>query len=256
MIPKIIHYCWFGRGEKSKTIKKCMKSWKKKCADYEIIEWNEDSFDINSHPFCKAAYEDQNWAFVSDYVRLYALRHYGGIYLDTDVEVTKSLDKFLNHAVFMGFEDGKNVANGLIFGSEKNHPLLKVLMDDYDRLVYLPDDINFRMTNTNTERTTKILIGKGLKQNNQLQSFEGITIYPKEYFCPLDINTLLLHKTRETHSIHWYEGAWTSERYKKWKKEQIRRNRVDAIVFFPQRTARKILGDEFVNQLKIFLKRK
>lgn len=256
MIPKIIHYCWFGKGEKSKLILKCMKSWKKKCPDYQIIGWTENNFDINSHPFCKAAYEDNNWAFVSDFVRLYALYNYGGIYLDTDVEIIKNLDVFLKYSVFLGFEDGKHVANGLIFGSVKKHNFIKKLMNDYDSLIYCPNDINFRINNTNTERTTKILLEYGMTPNNHLQTISDITIFPQDYFCPLNVQTLEMHKTKNTYCIHHYEGSWTSERYKEWKKKQLIRNRIDKIRFFPQRMLRRTIGDERVDQLKQKLKNK
>ena len=254
MIPKIIHYCWFGRGEKSKTIKKCLRSWEKKCKDFKTIECNEDNFNIESHPFVKAAYEDKNWAFVSDYVRLYALNLYGGIYMDTDVQLVKPIDGFLENEAFLGFENKNNVANGLIFGIEKGHWFTQKLLADYDSILYVANDVNFRMKNTNTEIATKILVDMGLKLNNQFQIINGIAVYPSEYFCPLDVNTFLMHKTKNTVSIHWYEGAWTSARYKEWKRRQIRRNRIDKVRCLPQRMLRKFLGDSTVDRLKSKIK--
>lgn len=250
MIPKTIHYCWFGNGEKNKTIQKCINSWKKKCPDYKIIEWNESTFDVNCHPFVKAAYEDKNWAFVSDYVRLYALKRFGGVYVDTDVQLLKGIDKFLNHKMFTGFENSKNVNTGLIFGAEKECDFLKRLLQEYDNIVYVPNSVDFHMKNTNTERTTKLLIKKGLEQNNQFQVVDDIAIYPSDFFCPLDVNTFLLHKTKNTVSIHWYEGSWTSDRYKEWKKGQIKRNKADKIKYLPQRIVRKIFGNDRIDRIK------
>src|SRR5699024_8907222 len=128
MIPKIIHYCWFGGNELSKTTKVCINSWKKKLPDYKIIEWNESNFDINSNQYVKEAYQAGRYAFVTDYVRLYVLYHYGGIYMDTDVEVLKSLDSFLKHQAFTGCENEKNSVTGII-GSEKDHEWIKTLLD-------------------------------------------------------------------------------------------------------------------------------
>ena len=104
MIPKIIHYCWFGRKPKSEEFNKYLESWKRFCPDYEIKEWNESNFDLNKNDYCREAYEAKKWAFVADYVRLKVLEKYGGIYMDTDVELIKSLDKFLHYNAFMCFE--------------------------------------------------------------------------------------------------------------------------------------------------------
>ena len=129
---KIIHYCWFGRGEKPKDVIKSIESWKKFCPDYEIIEWNEDNFDISSHPYTKKAYELKKWAFVSDYARLYIVYNEGGVYLDTDVEIVKNLDPLLENEAYMGFEDEKYVNTGSGFGAEKGHSFLLENMKAYD----------------------------------------------------------------------------------------------------------------------------
>ena len=120
-IPKKIHYVWMGGKEKPKAIKKCMKTWKKYLKDYEIIEWNEHNFDINSHPFVKKAYENKKWAFVSDYVRAYAIYNYGGIYLDTDVFVIDNIDQLLDNKAFVGYEH-PDYPFTAVFGAEKGHP--------------------------------------------------------------------------------------------------------------------------------------
>lgn len=134
MIPKRIHYCWFGRGEKPKLAQKCIARWKKHCPDYEIIEWNEDNFDISSHPYARFCYEQKKWAFLSDYIRLVVVEQYGGIYFDTDVELLKNLDGLLHHEAFYGFENNSHVNTGQGFGSETHHPTVKAMLGEYQQL--------------------------------------------------------------------------------------------------------------------------
>lgn len=131
MIPKVIHYCWFGRGKMPELANKCIESWKKYCPEYEIIEWNEDNFDVNCCPYVKEAYESRRFAFVTDYVRLYAMYTQGGIYMDTDVEVVRNLDEFLGHQGFSGFESETQIPTGIMAG-EKGFPLFKDLLAYYD----------------------------------------------------------------------------------------------------------------------------
>lgn len=141
MIPKRIHYCWFGGGEKKPLIESCYESWKKYLSDYEIIEWNETNFDIQTNLFVKQAYEKKKWAFVSDYVRVYALYHFGGIYLDTDVEIKQNLDRFLGHNAFGGFET-KGIVLSSIWGASKGHVWPKKVLDYYENLAELITDPN------------------------------------------------------------------------------------------------------------------
>lgn len=206
MIPKIIHYCWFGRGEKPKSALDCIDSWKKYLPDYSIIEWNEEVIDVTSNRYMKEAYESTHYAFVTDYVRLFALYHHGGVYMDTDVEVLKPLDKFLIHMSFSGFEDGKLVPTGII-ASEKNSNTIHELMDYYkDRHFILPDG-SFDKT-TNVKTITNYFLDLGLKQDNSLQTLNDMTIYPKEYFCPKDPITGKIHVTDNTYTIHHFSGSW------------------------------------------------
>ena len=218
-IPKKIHYCWFGGKELPKLAKKCIESWKKYCPDYEIIEWNENNFDINMNTYVKEAYENKKWAFVTDYVRLYALYNYGGIYMDTDVEVVRNLDEFLENESFFGFEDSNHVSTG-IMASKKNNQLIKEISNHYDTRNFIMKDGKLDMT-TNVIIITEILSKKGLKKNNKKQTIEGLTIYPSEFFCPLDCNSKKLRKTRNTHAIHWFSGSWldlkTKLKMKIWK---------------------------------------
>ena len=132
MIPKIIHYCWFGRNSKPHSVLKCIKSWEKYLPDYKIIEWNEDNFPIEDNIYCKQAYECKKWAFATDYARLWIIYNYGGIYLDTDVEVVKSWDPLLKHDCFIGRQPGYQVNTGSGFGAVKGHPLIKIMLDDYN----------------------------------------------------------------------------------------------------------------------------
>ena len=132
MIPKIIHYCWFGRNPKSELIQKCIQSWKEKCPDYQIVEWNEDNWDIDAYPYAREAYDAKKWAFVSDVARLDILYHHGGIYLDTDVELKESIDYWLKYDAFYAFESELRIATGLGFGAQKNHKSVKEMLRIYE----------------------------------------------------------------------------------------------------------------------------
>ncbi|EIA2884059.1 glycosyl transferase, partial [Escherichia coli] len=145
MIPKKIHYCWFGRGPMPELALKCLNSWKVNLPDYELIVWNEDSFDITTNQYVKEAYESRKFAFVTDYVRLYALYHYGGIYMDTDVEVLKPLDNFLNHKAFTGCEDDMMCVTGTM-GAEKEHSWIGDLLSGYENRKFLLPDGSFDKT--------------------------------------------------------------------------------------------------------------
>ena len=178
MIPKKIHYCWFGRNPKPELAEKCIASWQKYCPDYELTEWNEDNFDICSAPlYVRQAYEHKKWAFITDYVRLYALVNFGGVYMDTDVEVCKPLDEFLQHQAFSGFEDGINIPTG-IMASEKDFPLFKYLLDYYDDVSFVNEDGTLN-TVTNVTIITEMCEKKGLIKNNQFQVIDGFALYPE-----------------------------------------------------------------------------
>lgn len=205
-IPKIIHYCWFGKGELPKLAIKCIESWKKLCPGYKIIEWNEENFNINSNMYVKQAYEARKYAFVSDYVRLYALYEYGGVYMDTDVEVLKNLDCFLENQAFSGFETIDTVPTG-IMACEKQNSVFKDLLSYYDKHRFIKGDGSYDLT-TNVETITKACVNKGLKLNNELQSINGFTLYPKEYFCPKDHKTGKIHLSDNTYTIHHFAGSW------------------------------------------------
>lgn len=206
MIPKIIHYCWFGGKEMPKLAKKCLKSWEKYCPDYKIMCWNEETFDINSNQYVKEAYENKKFAFVTDYVRLYALYNYGGVYMDTDVEVLKPIDNFLENKAFSGFESNNTVPTG-IMASEKNLEIIKVLLDYYTDRSFINSDGSLDLT-TNTKTITSIFEKRGLEKNNTYQEVQEFTLYPSEFFCPIDVSTKKKYITKNTYTIHWFSGSW------------------------------------------------
>lgn len=215
MIPKKIHYCWFGRSPLPESAQKCIASWRKYLPDYEIIEWNDDNFDVNSILYTRQAYEAKKYAFVSDYARFKILYEHGGLYFDTDVEVIKPMNDIIKRGPFMGFEvnpDDKisyvgDVAPGLGLGVNPGLGLYKELIDEYASRAFINDDGSFNQT-TIVTYTTDLLVRKGLKPVDGIQEVEGIFIYPKDYFNPLDDNTGRLRITENTHSIHWYSKTW------------------------------------------------
>lgn len=213
MIPKKIHYCWFGRNLKSELALKCIKSWKQKLPDYEMIEWNEDTFDINENVFCKEAYEAKKWAFVTDYVRLKVLYAYGGIYMDTDVEVLDSLDDFLSNRAFSGFEDNCSVPTG-IMASEAKHPFFAELLAYYNNRHFTLEDGTYDVT-TNVQIITETASNKGLRLDNTMQVIEDFAFYPNDYFCPMSWKTRKLNITKNTKTIHHFAGSWLSEDIRK-----------------------------------------
>lgn len=196
MIPKKIHYVWVGGNEKNNTIKQCMKTWGKHLEGYEVIEWNENNFDIDSHPFVKAAYKAKKWAYVSDYIRAYVIYKYGGIYLDTDILVLDNFDRFLNNRAFVGFENPQYPFTA-VFGAEPGHPLVKDMIEYYDRL----DEYKFDFEKNNTISVSDLLIKKyHCKVENKFQILdEDIAVYPDTVLCNPSENSI---------SIHVFTGTW------------------------------------------------
>ena len=184
-IPKIIHYCWFGGGPISEADRKCMESWKKYCPDYKIIEWNEQNFEISANRYAQQAYEAKKYAFVSDYARLAVVYEYGGIYLDTDVELVRPLDELLELPGFMGFQNNNEVATGLGFGACKGNPVVQALLRDYDALDFIKADGSVDLTPC-PERNTKVLQTLGVRVDGTRQSIAEMEIFPAEYFCPME----------------------------------------------------------------------
>ena len=213
MIPKIIHYCWFGRNPLPESAQKCIASWRKFLPDYEIKEWNEDNFDVNIIPYTQQAYEAKKYAFVSDYARFWILYHYGGVYFDTDVEVIKSMDDIIERGPFMGVEIPakkglvQQVNPGLGLAVEKMHQLYKDLLDKYATLSFLNTNGTLNQT-TIVTYTTELMVKNGMRPNNDIQEVAGIWIYPCDYFNPFDDLTGKLKITKNTLSIHWYSKTW------------------------------------------------
>lgn len=215
MIPKVIHYCWFGGNELPKSAQKCIASWRKYLPDYEIKEWNESNFDVNIIPYTAQAYAAGKWAFVSDYARFWILYHYGGLYFDTDVEVIAPIDDIVERGPFMGIEvaasgsEPPKVAPGLGLGVNPGLGLYKEMLDHYAERPFL--DAEGRITGgTVVTHCTQVLLAHGLQPTNELQQVAGVWIYPIDYFNPLDDATGRLNKTANTRSIHWYSKTWVS----------------------------------------------
>ncbi|HEO6600128.1 glycosyltransferase family 32 protein [Streptococcus agalactiae] len=208
MIPKKIHYCWFGGNPKSELLLKCIKSWEKYCPDYEIIEWNEQNYDVNKITYTRQAYKEGKYAFVSDYARLDIIYQYGGIYLDTDVELIKPIDDLLNCESYFACELPGEVATGLGFASICGNKFIKENMKVYEASNY------YDLKKNCVAITTDLLTKKGLKYKNKIQVIDGILVFPPEYFCPVNMLTGKIIVTDKTFSIHHYGRDWGGKKQK------------------------------------------
>lgn len=253
-IPKTIHYCWFGGKPKPELAEKCIRSWKKYCPDFEILEWNEHNFDVSEAPgYVQQAYACKRWAFVSDYVRLKALTEMGGVYMDTDVEVIRPLDPYLNHRAFAGFEHPERVQTGLL-ACEKDFPLFREFMAYYDTASFLREDGTPDVT-TNVEILTGLCLQRGMVCNDRLQEIEGLTLYPREVFCPVDYDTKRLKKTRKTVTVHWFSGSWhTEEELEAMRQEKLQLRR-EKRSNFRYALGNRLFGEKGYETLKKLLKR-
>lgn len=212
-IPKVIHYCWFGKNKKSKLIKKCIASWKKYCPDYQIVEWNEDNFDINMNSYVNEAYISKKWAFVSDYARLYIIYNYGGIYFDTDVELIKNIDELLSYNSFFAIETTKYVATGLGFGAFKNNKLVKLMLASYDNVHFKKNDGSYDELPCPVRNTESILETFKLADlsNKSIAIVDNNAFLSSEYFCPFIPSTGEMKITNNTLGIHWYNASWRNK---------------------------------------------
>ena len=241
MIPKKIHYCWFGNNPKSKLIQKCIASWKQFLPDWEIIEWNESNYDVNKNEYISEAYKQKKWAFVVDYARFDILNQCGGIFFDTDVEVLKVIpDKLLEHSAFTAFESDKTVNPGLVFAAEAKHPMLDEIMSVYEKKKF-GEKIDGRIENI-VDIVTGILDRNGLQKNNAFQVVNGIAVYPKEYFCCFNHEIQAFEICEETISVHHYAASWSP-----WYRKSY---------FKMIKIAAKILGKERYLKLKRMIKKK
>lgn len=220
MIPKKIHYCWFGRGPKPALAIKCIESWKKYLPEYEIKEWNEDNFDLDAYPYAREAYDARKFAFVTDIVRLHALYTEGGIYMDTDVEVLKPLDALLQYEAVSGFESSTQIPTGLM-ACRDGHLLFKEMLDDYVGAHFVRPDGSLDTT-TNVVRITNLMLRHGFQPNGRLQTVAGFTLLPADFLCPKNHRTGEIHLTDNTLCIHHFNASWHSPkqrwitRLKKW----------------------------------------
>lgn len=257
MIPKTIHYCWFGGGQKSKLLQKCIKSWKKVCPDYHIIEWNEDNFDLSTTPeYIRSAYNAKKWAFVSDYARLKIVFENGGIYMDTDVELLKPLDALLGYAGYFGFETPETVNTGLGFAAEKGLPMLMEMMQQYENR-----DFNYESGQylTCPLIDTGVLVKHGLQLDGAKQLLDNnVLVLSAEYLCPKSLLTEWISKTENTFSIHHFTTSWFSEEGRKHHKKTVRQARLSVIrtqiLSIPNRIARFVLGRKFYEKIKMLAK--
>ena len=208
-IPKVIHYCWFGKGKMPKLAQKCISSWQKYCPDYKIVCWSEENFDISQNKYAREAYDAGKWAFVSDYARLKVLYDEGGIYLDTDVELLKPLDSLINQNGYMGFDDTGLIATGLGFACEKGNELVGALLADYEGISFVMSDGSYDLTPC-PDRNTNTLIAKGMDTGCKDQIFMGIHMLPEDYLCPMKYTTGRKKITSNTYCIHHFSASWTS----------------------------------------------
>ncbi len=242
-IPKVIHYCWFGRNPLPKMAQKCLASWKRFFPEYEIKEWNEDNFDVNAIPYTKDAYADGKYAFVSDYARFWILYHLGGVYFDTDVEVIRPMDDILERGPFMGLElagpEGK-IAPGLGLAAPAGLAVYREILDGFERLDYWISE-GQRNPYTMIPLVTELMRKKGLDGSMPIQQIDGLYIYAPDYFNPLDDATGRLRTTENTRSIHWFMKSWMPSEtpFKTWMK----------------RLGRRMLGRDFVSKVKGLFKR-
>lgn len=212
MIPKKIHYIWFGGKPLTPLAERCIASWRKHCPDYEIVRWDEETFDVSANRYCREAHEARKWAFASDYARLWVLVNEGGIYMDTDVEVLKPLDRFLDEEAFSGFEAEDRIPTG-IMASVAHQPLLSKLLHDYDNRSFLKPDGSLDQT-TNVTAITDALLERGLVLDNSKQTIDGFTLYPSDYFCPKDWLTKEIRITENSYAIHHFDGSWATGKAK------------------------------------------
>ncbi len=227
MIPKIIHYCWFGGKSKPESVLSCIESWKKHCPDYIIVEWNESNYDYTKCEYMRQAFEAKKWSFVSDYARLDIIYQNGGIYLDTDVEVIRPLDSLLENIAFMGFEktiEKKHyVASGLGFGAEKGNQLLREMMEDYYKASFYKQDGGLNLLPC-PNYNTACLMRHGLINEDRDQFLEGMTVYGSDVLCPQMYCDSELQLTERTVSIHHYSSTWLDGKGRRNYERTIRLN--------------------------------
>lgn len=219
MIPKKIHYCWFGKGTMPAHFLDNIESWKRYCPDYEIIQWDESNYDVTKNKYMLQAYEKQKWGFVPDYARLDIINTYGGIYFDTDVRVIKSFDILLQYELFCGFEGVSRVNFGQGFGAKKNHPIIQDMMRKYEEISFINEDGNLNATPSPVYQTN-VLESHGLEKNGLVQQKGDFIVLSSEYFSPVNEFGYGV-PTANTFSVHQYAATWYNEEQKKRKERMI-----------------------------------
>lgn len=210
VIPKIIHYCWFGGKLLPELAQRCIVSWEKFLPDYEIKEWNEANYDVRKIPYTAQAYDAKKYAFVSDFARFDILYEHGGIYFDTDVEVVKPLDEILKRGAFAGVESAGALNAGLGIASPAASPVYKEIIDSYKKSSFLRKDGSLDLT-TVVERVSGVFRNHGFTDKNEIQTVAGISVYPTEYFCPISYETGEKKITVNTYTIHHFMSSWTTD---------------------------------------------
>ncbi len=241
-IPKIVHYCWFGTGEKPADVQEYIKTWKKNMPDYEFMEWGESNFDIeNAIPYVKEAYAARKFAFVSDYVRMQALYRYGGVYFDTDVEVCKPFEEYLeDRSMVVGFESKRSLLTAFV-AVEKEHPFIGEFVDSYKDRHFLKEDGSYDMTVIN-QGFSELMEKKGVDLDNEdFRVIDGsIAVYPREYFCGFDVDNWHVRSTDKTCTIHHMASSWVGS------KAGLKRRVINAL--------QKTLGYDRYDKLKQMLR--
>lgn len=213
LIPKVIHYCWFGGKPLPDKYRAWMDSWRRYCPDYEIIEWNESNYDISKNTYMHQAYECQKWGFVPDYARLDIIFHYGGIYLDTDVELLCNIDDLLYQKGFIGFDSEEYINLGAGFGAVKGLPIIGEMMDGYNEMIFLKPDGSLDLTPSGVLQT-QILKKHGLKMDGEYQIVDDLTIFPEKMLSGQNVYTKKIILKPYTRAIHHHDGSWLDEKQK------------------------------------------
>lgn len=224
LIPKVIHYCWFSGKAMPDSFKRCIESWKKYCPDYEIRRWDESNYDVTKNPYMKTAYETEKWGFVPDYARLDILYNYGGIYMDTDVELVKNLDELLYHSAFCGVEKWGNINMGGCSGAVKGHPMIQKMLKERENISFIREDGSLNLETCGVYETQPF-IKEGMYINNQVQTVCGMTVYSSDYFHPYDYMSGELTMTKNTFSIHHFNGGWLDDRAREQREKTQRQYR-------------------------------
>lgn len=232
MIPQIIHYCWFGEGAMPELVLKCIESWKNYLPNYEMHLWNEENFDVSTAPqYVQEAYAAKKYAFVSDYVRLWALEQEGGVYLDTDVEVLRPMDDLLEDTAFIGLEESLALLPGTcVMGCEANCKWVKDMLATYENATFLRGDGTLDMT-TNVQRLGAKMVEGGLKHERKIQYLPqwGLRVYTHDYFSPIT-STRVMRRTNNTYCIHRFAGSWVNGKHSTWRDSWIIREGINLLV--------------------------